>query len=237
MIAIRSICSWFLFALLCAASSCWGGLACAKLDISPAYAHLDVLESGRTTKALNMYGVRVDSSFVLDWGPYMRLGAMETHRGGALYQAGVALGFWLPLHECVYVTPLIGVNYSYFRTHAPIRMLNYLLAEPMSFRQQFRTRSPFVGAELLVNLPRGWRAGASYNFNWCRSAVTITRIGIKNRKNESKGPAYAFFVEKDINACWSLTAAAGYNLALSHEKHGLRGFGGKLGLSYWFCGR
>jgi hypothetical protein len=41
-------------------------------------------------------------------------------------------------------------------------------------------------------------------------------------------------LETDINDCWSVNIGGAYNISLSHEKHGLRAYGGRLALAYWF---
>lgn len=211
------------------------GIACAKLDVAPAYAYMDVLEKGRTTKNLDMFGGRADLSVVMDWGLYLRFNVMSNAYDGLLHQAGAVCGFWLPLHNYIYIAPIAGINYSYFRTLVPIRQLSFICPKDELFRQQYRNRCPFIGFELLLDNYTGWRCGFTYNFAWCRSLVTITSIGLRKEKSESKGPLYALFIERDLNCSWTLSLGAGYNVALSHEKHGLRSCGAKLGLSYWFA--
>ena len=43
-----------------------------KVDIGPAFIHLDILESGRTIDRLDMMGVRADFSYFIHRGLYIK---------------------------------------------------------------------------------------------------------------------------------------------------------------------
>ena len=57
---------------------------------------------------------------------------------------------------------------------------------------------------------------------------------IVNDKSHSDGPNYSLGIDYSLSKHWSVMLGFGYNITLSKEKHGIRGKGAKLGLSYYF---
>ena len=53
-------------------------------------------------------------------------------------------------------------------------------------------------------------------------------------KSKPKGSNYGVMIEHDLNDRWSINLGGAYNTSLTKEKHGIRGYGGRLGCAYWF---
>lgn len=203
---------------------------CGKVDVGPAYVHIDVLESGKTVKTLNMAAVRADASYLIKEGsglcikPYV----LYASGGGELFNGGLGLGYCWPVNDRLIVTPLIGCAYTYMHTHIHVEMQGH----KFRFKEKFRSYSPYVGAEATWKIADGWRVCFMIQYAWSRTRTVINKL-IK-AKSHSKGPSYSAMLEYDINDQWSVNIGGAYNITLSHERHGLRGAGVKLGIARWF---
>lgn len=227
----------FFFALLASALPAMAGAwewpqtpNCAKVDIGPAYVHMDVLESGVTVHHMDMAAVRLDATFVFCGGFTFKPMLMAARGEGELYTASAALGYSVPLATWFAMTPQAGIGYSYLNTKFERNIFGLsLLTE-----HTYKSYSPFAGIDLIFILGSGWRAGGSILYAWANTRTDLTELGQKNIRSESQGFAYAASIEKDITDNLSISLSGGYNNTLSKEKHGLRGYGAKLGLAYWF---
>lgn len=201
-----------------------------KVDVGPAYVHIDVLESGKTVKTMNMIAGRADAS-ILIWegkGWCIKPYALYASGGGELFTGGVGLGHCFPVNDKLTITPIVGCTYTYMHTHIHVEMEGF----KFRFKEKFRSYSPYIGAELVWNITPCFRACLMFQYAWSQTRTVINKL-IKD-KNHSKGPNYSAMLEYDLNEQWSVNVAAAYNITLSKEKHGLRGAGVKLGIARWF---
>ena len=176
---------------------------------------------------------------------------------------GFGVGFTIPVSElislnryipfripCVNLnfTPLVGINWGYLRStfKYPHPMTDALGLAPR-VRERFRSQSPYVGFELSYTFRPTWRVVVSYQYAWSRTHTQLRLAGVDpanlpiglqksdtNSRSRSKGSNIAGMIEHDLNENWSVNLGAAYNNSLSKEKHGLRGWGVKLGVAYWF---
>lgn len=200
---------------------------CGKVDVGPIFMHVDVLESGHTVKRMDIGGIRADAAIKTDCGfcfkPTVTYGVGHGH----LFSGGAGLGFCIPVCDGLIATPLVGCNYTNLRTY-----VNLHFPGATHLKERFRSVSPYVGLEATYTICTGWRLGGFVQYAWSRTHTTLSHLA--SDRSWSKGFNYAASLEKDLNEKWSVNAAIGYNNSLSKEKHGLRGYGVKLGLVYWF---
>lgn len=203
---------------------------CGKIDVGPAYLHVDVLESGKTVKKINMPGLKADAPFLVWNGVCLKPTILYGGAGSTqILSFGCGVGHYTPINKVFSVTPVVGLTYTLFKTtfHIPV-------AEDvkLDLHERFRSISPYVSLEATYTFCVGWRVTGLYQYVWSHSDTKIKGMG--TTKSNPKGSNFGLMVEYDLNNKWSLNLGAAYNESLTAEKHGLRGYGARLGFAYWF---
>ncbi len=198
-----------------------------KLDVGPTLIHLDILKSGKTEETLHMVGIKGDATILIYQGFCIKPSFMMAWREGRLVTGSLALGYYIPLTDKIKILPNAGVAWSYLR--APIDFEELGL---FNLKERFRSSSPFIGLEFCYSLTEKLTLMAMFQYAWCHTHTKIKPI--VSEKSHSEGPNYSLGIDYSLNAHWSLIFGVGYNITLSHEKHGIRGKGAKLGLAYYF---
>ncbi|MBA3603788.1 MAG: autotransporter domain-containing protein [Parachlamydiaceae bacterium] len=200
-----------------------------KVDIGPAFIHLDILESGRTIDRLDMMGVRADFSYFIHRGLYIKPTVLYGNGGsnkGNLFTASLGVGYLIPLTKTFLIAPSFGVNYGHIKTK-----IDFPAYQLKDLTETFKSWAPFIEADIYYTFIPGWRVCAGVQYSWSRSDIKIAKL---ESKSKSQGFAYSILLEHDLNDKWSCNIGAAYNLSLSKEKHGLRGTGVKAGIVRWF---
>lgn len=202
-----------------------------KLEVAPAFMHIDILESGRTVKRMDMWGVRADFSYFLYKGLYIKPVVLYGNGGaakGGLFSSSLGLGYCIPLEKRFLISPSVGFTYSHLWTKidfAPLQLTH--------LRERFKSWAPYVAVDLYYTFTPTWRVCAGVQYAWSWTRTSIQKL-VKNDKSRSQGFAYSILLEHDLNDQWSVNIGAAYNLTLTKEKHGLRGTGFKAGVVRWF---
>lgn len=218
--------------ILCAIASCLilplfsGDICKARIDAGPAYVHVDMLESGKTRRSLDLYAGRIDATIVC-YGVAIKPSLMLADGKANLNTGSIGIGFCYPLTEDFTISPSIGYTETHFKSR--INFPEYNLSH---LREKFKSQGYYTALELGWTFMPTWRVYVSYQYAWSYVKTTIRPLA--TTKNHTQGPYYAATLEKDINKNWSISLSGGYNISLSKEKHGLRGAGTKLGIVYWF---
>ena len=222
----------FLFILLIAASlmadceteapsTCRG-----KIDVAPTYLKIDSVESGKTVDTHQMRGVRVGLDYFL-WKALLFRGTGILAWGDARFQTYTAgIGACLPYKQ-FYFTPSAGVTYSQFSAD-----IDFPELELKNLKQKFRSLGPYIGLDIQWCFISGWRIAGGFMWSWSHTHSSVKPL-FKGKDN-SRGPTWSALLEKDLSPKWSINIGAAYNRSLNHEKHGIKGQGVKLGLTYWF---
>lgn len=198
-----------------------------KVDVSAAIADIDILESGKTIETLHMKGIKADAYIIVWKGICIKPGLILLGADGQFSSYSIGIGQYIPFRDCFYFLPSVGCSWTYLRTKIDI---------PEAFvedvNEKFRSVSPYVGLEFSWKVCEKWYVTALYQYAWSRTHTTIDPF--VSDKSHSAGPNYGLGLEYSINDKWSITCGAGYNITLSHEKHGIRGKGAKLGISRYY---
>jgi hypothetical protein len=212
-----------------------------KLDLAPAYVHIDVLESGKTVKAMHMGALKGDATVLVWQGVGLKTGFLAATGQGDLISYAVGVGNYTPLTEKFSLFPSVGVTFSYLSTHIDLKEQHLL-----HLKERFRSEGPYIALEFAYKFNDKWTLIGMYQYAWSKThtKITATRrthppFPLPSRKifsdrSHSDGASYSLGIDYTINDHWSVNAGGAYNLTLSHEKHGLRGYGFKLGTSYYF---
>lgn len=204
-----------------------------RVDVGPAYIHLDVLESNKTIKKLDMPGLRADATVAFYKGfcikPFITYGNLK----GEIVTAGIGIGHFIPFNDNFCVTPVVGYGYTYLNTHIdvpyPDRSMPITI---LSVKEKFYSKSPYIGLDAHYKFAKKWRVGGFIQYSWSRTDTKISGLGLF--KSKSRGPSFGGFIERDLGDKWSLNLGFAYNLSLTKEKHGLRAAGVRLGIARWF---
>lgn len=202
----------------------------SKVDIGPAYVHIDVLESRNTVKELDLAAFRAEASLISEGGWYLKpFYLYGKGHDGELTSYGASIGRCIPIFGRLILTPQVGATYTDLHAtfHADIGEV-----KKFKFQEKFKSLAPFVGIEAAIKLTKCWRLYASAQYAWSHSKTRVKDL--ITSKSDSEGPNYAAMLEYDLNECWSVNVAAAYNESLSKEKNGIRGHGIKLGIARWF---
>jgi hypothetical protein len=220
-----------LIATLLLTTSCFADEECStcasRFDIGPAFASIDMLESGHTKRTLDLWGFRADATILIWKGLCIKPTFLAVDGNANLNSGSIALGFCFPVVDKVTITPSFWYTETHFKSRINFREFGLL-----NLREKFRSKGQFIAVDGCWTFIPGARVYAG--FQWAWSTVHTTVRPLYKVKQHCKGPSYSGCLEYDLTPCLSINIAGAYNLSLSKEKHGLRGKGGKLGLVYWY---
>lgn len=202
-----------------------------KIDIGPAYVHLDILESGHTVDTKNLFAVRADACVLVYKGLCLKPTFLTSCNSTELMSGGIGIGHYTPIGTDFSITPSVGCNFTYLRTTVDLEIP--FLPTRLTVTERFRSTSPYVGIDATWNFYPQWRLGGTFQYAWSRTTTIFRSLDVTS-KTSCQGPSYAAVLEHDFNDCFSVNLGAAYNISLSKEKHGLRAAGVKLGFVYWF---
>ncbi len=203
-----------------------GGIK-GKIDLGPTLLDVDILKSGKTEETLHMIGVKGDATLLIYQGLCIKPGFLLGWREGKLAAGSIAVGYYVPLTDKLKILPNVGIAWSYLHTRIDIHELQLF-----HLKERFRSKSPFIGIDICYALTEKLTLIALYQYAWSSTHTKIKPI--VSEKSHSKGPNYSLGIDYSLNKHWSVVFGVGYNITLSHEKHGIRGKGAKLGLAYYF---
>jgi hypothetical protein len=198
-----------------------------KVDAGPTFIHVDVLEFNKTVKKLDMGGVKADASIQLWKGIYLKPCVIYGNGQGEIISSGLGIGHYTPIIDKLYLTPIVGASYTQLQTTINLDMLGL-----RHLKERFRSLSPYLALEISYCFCPGFRICAQYQYAWSRTHTTIKHL--THSKSHSRGSNYSAMIEYDLNQKWSVNFGGAYNESLTREKHGLRAYGFKTGLAYWF---
>lgn len=198
-----------------------------KVDIGPAFVHLDVLSFGKTVKTMDLPAVKADVNYLIYKGLCIKPTLLYGSNRGSLLTTSLGLGYAIPYKSWCF-TPTFGIYYTKVKTTIPIDFFEF----KVKAKEKFSSWSPYLSIEIFYTIAKNWRTGFQFQYAWSRSHTKISNFG--SDKSNAKGPSYSWVIERDFNEHWSLNFGAAYNVSLTHEKHGLRGYGAKIGIAHWF---
>lgn len=220
---------------------------CGKVDAGAAFVHIDVLQSGHTDHTMDLAAFKGDATILLFEGygialkPTVLVGGSDD---GNIFSGGVGLAHCTPIYEGFMLTPSVGVMFTDLKTEIdlPVEFMGLEIGKIKNIREKFRSISPYVGLDATYTFCKNWRVCLMVQYSWSRTHTTFKKKHVPfdlpeiddKSKSHSQGFNYGAMLEYDLCKQWTVQVGAAYNLSLSKEKHGLRGYGFKLGAAYWF---
>lgn len=202
---------------------------CGKVEVGPAFIHLDILESGHTIRTLDLMAVKADACFCVWNGISIKPTFLYGSNRGSVLSTGAVLGQYIPLTDCLAIMPGVGLNYSQIKTRVDVPTPFFVLE---NVREKFRSWAPYLNLDIYYNFTTNWRVCGYIQYAWSTTHTTLEDLF--RAKSHCKGPNYGLMLEYDVNEKWSVNVGAAYNISLSKERHGIRATGLKVALAYWF---
>lgn len=203
---------------------------CGKIDAGPAWLHIDVLESGKTIQKLNMAAIKADSTAVVWQGLCLKPSLLYGQDGySEMFSTALGIGHYTPICKQIAITPSVGVTGTLFRTKIKIPVFPGF---SIKLKEHFRSLSPYVALDVTYCFAESWRVIGFFQYSWATTDTKITSMGWS--QSHAQGPNYALLLEHDLNDSWSVNIGGAYNTSLTREKHGLRAYGVRLAVAYWF---
>lgn len=205
-------------------------------DLGATWLKVDVLESGKTVDTLYMRGVRGEATVAVYQGLAVKPLFLFAWGHGDLATGSLAVGYYLPVAEKWRIFPNFGGTLSYLSTKIDVEVDEIPGLRFEDVKERFRSSTAFLGLDVHFLATDKITVRLSYQYGWSHTHTKLSHKEheLPNSKGHSCGGNYALGVDYAVTPSWSITAGAAYNITLSKEKHGLRGCGGKLGVSYYF---
>lgn len=210
-----------------------------KVDVGPIFAHIDVLQSGHTIKKLDMAGAKANATIMLKEGRgfCVKPDIIYASGHGELISGSFGFGHVTPITKQLCITPSFGVTLTNLRTSVNVPIPP--LPKDVHFKQRFRSVGPYIAIEATYKICEGLRVAGNIIYSWSHTHTRSwghpggTNV-VQKSKGNSAGPTYSAMIEKDLTDKFSVNIGAMYNTSLDSKKHGLRGYGFKLGAAYWY---
>lgn len=200
-----------------------------KVDLAPAYIHLDVLEGNQTVKKIDMPAVRLESSIIVYEGWTVKPLIIYGKNNGELASFGVGIGRCIPFREKFLIFPSVGFTYTRLSTSIHLELVPGF---NQKYHERFHSNTPYIGLDIYYTICPGMRVCGTFQWGWSRTHTKID--GLVDFKGDSSGPNVGLLYEYDLTECWSVNIGGGYNHSLGNTKDGIRAYGGKIGLARWF---
>lgn len=230
---IRRIASLFPRVCLLALALTSSAQAAGKIDFGPVYVNMRVLENGDVRDRLDMYGARGDATLQVFPGHCYLKGLVVkpsitfADGKGTFFATGIGVGYAVPVMDKVLVTTAVGYTYCSLNTH-----VSYPDFGLFHLKQDTSSTAPYLGIDVSYKVLPCLLLSASYQYGWARTRTTIETLGFS--KGKSSGGTYSAMVDYYFTECWSVNAAWAYNEMLTHELHGTKSNGCRIGLGYTY---
>lgn len=219
-----------------------------KIDAGATALEVQVFLDGEKVETTNYYGINSTATLALLYGVcgndslldgiVLKPRALGAWNGGSyIWNTALGIGYYIPIGDFS-VTPLVGEFYGELSTHAPAAILRPDVFGP-DVPQHSKSYGTYIGIDLSYTLC-DWMFSLSYQYAWTHTKThynTPTNpffFPTNTFHDHSSGSSIAGQIDYYINDCWSINLAAAYNESLTHEKHGLKIYGVRLGMGYTF---
>jgi len=168
---------------------------CGKVDVGPAYVHIDLLQNGVTNEKMDIPAVRADLSYAIWRGLVIKPNFTYGYNNEELIMAGCGLGQIIPIYDCFKLTPVTGFNYSYLDTKTNIPFNNT--------KRSFQSYGVYIGLEGTYSLTKSLRLYGTYQYVWTRNITSYkfpAPFGSASvrLKEHSSGSAFSAMIEQEF---------------------------------------
>ncbi len=221
---------------------------CGRVDVGPVYVQVQVLEDGSKMQEINLFGGRVDASILpfKDSGFAIKPTATASRGDGEFYTYGVGLGYYIPFFKCCYFVPVAGLGWTNLSTTVDLTFPTGL--QPpfpgevlvRDIDERFRSDSRYLGFELMCQFRESIYTTFIYQYAWADGDTRLRDDffpgGEVVSKGKTSGANFAVSIDYYFTKCFSTSIAAGVNNSLDENRFGIRAYGVKLSVGYYFGG-
>jgi hypothetical protein len=215
-----------------------------KLELGPAYMHIDMLSDGVIRNKLDLYGMQANASVIVWKGATFKLGGIYGRNDGQVNSLSFAAGWTIPLEVYgwkFYITPNGGYTIGYLRGNTDLDA-RFIPLNGIRVKQAFHNKTPFVGIDITSVISEKWTTTTVIQYGWTRSKVTwdnpavmgVSMIPANGQTTESRGFNLGSVVDYWVTENWSINLAVGTQHSRGKEKDATKAFGGRIGVGYYF---
>jgi len=226
-----------------------------QVTAGPTLFRVDVVEDGTTTQEIGMYGIRGDGTFLpfKDSGFAIKPTGSYGRGDGDFVSYGIGVGYYIPFCESIckncYFVPIAGLSWTDLRTHIDLAASEFNPALPDSLifrdiREKFDSNSRYLGFELMCQVSKSLWTTFVYQYAWASGDTVLQSqqlqdvLGLPDGKFVSKGQTqgsnFALVFDYYFNDNVLMQIAGGVNTSLDENRFGIRAYGLKLGIGYYF---
>lgn len=226
---------FFSGAVLSLACPSLASAVCGKIDVGPAYAHIDLQNHGHTEKQLDLPAVRASATIANNQGWCIKPTVLYGKHKGEVTSVSIGFGRCCPLSRSLTISPTIGLGYTDLNA-------DFHPVAKLKAHETFRSISPYICLDFAYTFRPCWRVNGyvQYSYSFCdnhfktHDPTLIQIFGNRHIKDKSHalGPDFALELEHDISKCWSLNFAVLYKWSL-RNRDGIVGRGCKIGIVRW----
>ncbi len=209
-----------------------------KLELGPAYMHVEFLQNGVKMNSLDLYGLQGNASIITWKGLTFKVGGLYGRNDGVTASLSGAVGWTIPVEIKdwkFYITPNAGYTWGYLRSTSTGAAIDTTLAGLVG-RQGFHNSTPFVATDISFSVTEKITHTTSIQYAWTRSKVTYDGTGFAFAfpKTESRGLNLSSVTDYWFTENYSLNLAVGVQKSQSKEKTASRAWGARIGAGYYF---
>ncbi len=220
-----------------------------RVDAGPAFYRINVLEEGKTTQTMDLFGGRLDATllFLENSGICLKPTASGATGDGKFYSYGIGLGHYTPITDWLQVIPVIGLTWTDLRTSIDLDVPTGLPPPFPAIQtlhmvdEEFDSQSRYVGMEVFYQVHSSLWLTLIYQYAWADSETTLMHPGfiqaghpdgIFISKGSTQGSNFAGSIDYYFPSNWTIGLAGGFNSSLDRERFGIEGWGLKLSIGY-----
>lgn len=215
-----------------------------KVDLGSAFIHLDTIVGNKTVSKSDLGAIKFDASLYTESGLGVRTSVLQSvwdidNVGEDVTSVQLALGQCFPITSSLTLFPQVGVSWSSISTDILIPIIqNEMVVAALPAERTSKSAGYFIGCEACYKVTQCLRFCGQILWGWTDIDSTFEDKKSKKQldmiKSCGNGPILSSIIEYDLNDSWSVNVGGAYNLSWDDDNNGLRAWGGKVGIAYWF---
>ena len=204
-----------------------------RLDIGAFLTDIDIVNTGKKVKNINMHGVSGDGTLLVYKGLCLKPSFAYAIGDADYYNLGMNLGFCIPVNDKLLIVPSAGLAYSDMEFTVDIPMLGLNNVD-----QKMAARSQNISLDVNYKLHSRFSVTGILQKAWSQTTTTIDTpasfpMDLSN-KAESTGFNYVLALNYFLNDNWAINLAGVLQKSRSKEKHGMDAKAVRLAVGYMF---
>lgn len=198
-----------------------------KVDVGLTHLEIDIINNGDKVRNISTWGLGANGTMSVYKALVVKPSLILTENEANYFSAGLATGFYIPVMDCVAITPAIGGSYSWLRFNIDLPQYG-----KFDQRQRFLSRSFNVGFDACWTVIDCVSLSFGLQYAWVNTHTTIGNF--VSYRGSSRGFNYIGMIDYWLGECWSVNLTVGFQESRDKEKHGSDAVGIRAGLGFLF---